>query len=194
MDTICNIIFMSSFILFCKYLISSQVRKNLELIRSTEATNQDYYLFVQGEEFYKQEEYSKAISKFNQAISIKPHQAYYNYRGCALLEVGNYKNAIDDFNKAIELVPNENTYYYNRASAYLFEKCYYEAYNDFVTALNLGSEEAKTELSEIFGVETAWLPNTKRINHSENDSEKTTLKHEQLLTYSNKSKLKINLN
>lgn len=194
MDTIYNIIFMSSLIWFCRYLIKTQVKKNLELIRSDEATNQDYYLFEQGVKLYEQNEYSKAISKFNEAIKIKAHQAYYNYRGCALMEEENYNKAIDDFNKAIELAADENSYYYNRAFAYLFKKCYHEAYSDFITALNLGSEEAKIQLTEIFGVETAWLPNTKKTNHLDNDSVKTVFKHEQSIIYSNKSTFKLNLN
>ncbi len=75
--------------------------------------------FEQGNRYFDNNQYQKAIESYNNAIKIIPEYeyAYYN-RGTAKLRLKEYINSIEDFNKAIEINPNNPTYYNNRGAAY----------------------------------------------------------------------------
>nr|MDJ0659935.1 tetratricopeptide repeat protein [Crocosphaera sp.] len=65
------------------------------------------------------EEYQKAITDYNQAISLNPNDAdaYYN-RGFAYSQLGENQKAIADYNQTISLNPNYTNAYYNRGTVY----------------------------------------------------------------------------
>lgn len=92
--------------------------------------------YYQGLSYIGQQEFAKAIEKFNQSIKENPCNfekarnspkndgpkkflaSIYEKRGLAYLLTGNYTEGIKDTNKAIELRPDYPQIYLNRASAY----------------------------------------------------------------------------
>jgi Flp pilus assembly protein TadD len=75
--------------------------------------------YSRGWDFYNRQDYDRAISEYNEAIKLEPHNAtYYFARGVAYLDTNDYDKAISDFNEAIRLEPNNASAYNNRGTAY----------------------------------------------------------------------------
>ena len=70
--------------------------------------------FTEGNRFYSQKEYDRAIENYRKATELKPDyaQAYYNW-GVALGELGRYEEEIERYRKAIELKPDYAEAYVN---------------------------------------------------------------------------------
>jgi tetratricopeptide (TPR) repeat protein len=74
-----------------------------------EYESEEEKLFNEGVEFSKNQQYEKAISKFDKALLINPkHLNSYIERGFANHNSGNIESAIKDFDAAIEMNPNNN--------------------------------------------------------------------------------------
>src|SRR6516164_6259190 len=94
--------------------------------------------YSRGWDFYQKQDYDKAISEYNEAIKLEPHNAtYYFARGVAYLDTNDYDKAISDYNKAIRLEPNN-------AAAYNEMEKYDKAIGDYNKAIKLEPNFAAT--------------------------------------------------
>lgn len=84
-------------------------------------------------------QYDKAISEYNQAISLNPTFASaYTSRGVAYAQDGGqYDQAISDFSKAIEISPQFAKAYKDRGFAYSKKGQYDQAISDYGKALEI---------------------------------------------------------
>jgi tetratricopeptide (TPR) repeat protein len=100
-------------------------------------------LLSKGHDEYNQNNYSKAIELYSQAIQTNPNysDAYY-WRASAKYASKNYREAIPDYNKTIELSPtNEQAFYYRALTHYNLES-YEIALPDFDNAVQLNPDIA----------------------------------------------------
>ena len=94
--------------------------------------------FFMGLTYQNEEDLSKAIKHYNNAIKLNPQmaEAYCN-RGFAYSNKGEVEQAIKDYNKAIELDPNEAVVYTNRGLSYSNKGEYGRAIEDLNKAIEL---------------------------------------------------------
>ncbi len=100
----------------------------------------DFYL-TEGDSFYQNKDYDRAIADYNQALRLDPKNvnAYYD-RGGAFDEKQDYDRAIADFNQALRLDPKNVDTYINRGRAFDEKQDYDRAIVDFNQALRLDPE------------------------------------------------------
>lgn len=85
----------------------------------------------------------KALSDFNEALTINPRNVNaYNHRGFLHHRQGNFPEAISDFSKAIDLDAENVLSYYNRGMAYLRSGDKAKACPDFHKACSKGNVNA----------------------------------------------------
>lgn len=95
------------------------IEKELNAGNNADSKNVSENYIEEGNSFYNQGEYDKAIEMYNKAIELRPtSSAIYNNRGNAYHSKGNLTKAIGDFNKAIEINPNNAVAYFNRGNSY----------------------------------------------------------------------------
>jgi tetratricopeptide (TPR) repeat protein len=88
-------------------------------------------------------EYDKAISDCNEAIRLKPDDAYaFSGRGFAYASKGEYDKAISDCNEAIRLKPDDAYAFDNRGIAYANKGEYDKAISDYDEAIRLKPDDA----------------------------------------------------
>jgi serine/threonine protein kinase len=76
-------------------------------------------LYRQGDKFYSQKKYDKAIEAYSKAIELNPNDfGLYNNRAVVYHATGEYEKAIADYAKAIELNPYHFSAYNNRGAVY----------------------------------------------------------------------------
>ena len=98
----------------------------------------------QGNRFYRQDNYDKAIEAYNKAIEYNPNLARaYNHISLAYGYKGQHDMAISSCNKAIELDPSLSSAYNNRAVAYALKGEYDLAIADYSRAIELEPNKAK---------------------------------------------------
>lgn len=121
----------------------------------------DFYL-NNGDVCYRRGEYDKAISHFNEAISVISTTPYpgdkyitaalaYGRRGNAHFWTGNYDRAIEDYNKAIELEPDvfaRAPLHVGRGKAYIREGENDNAIQDLDKAISLGVRSAEVHFDK----------------------------------------------
>jgi len=92
----------------------------------------------EGNEYYKKNEFDKAIECYNKALEICPDllETYFN-RGLAYTRKQMYDKAIKDLNKVIELNPNLAEAYYTRGLVNEYRKDYKSAISDYDTSISL---------------------------------------------------------
>jgi tetratricopeptide (TPR) repeat protein len=94
-------------------------------------------------ETFKEPDYSKAISDYDQAIKLNMENAFAWFnRGNLQLHMGAYHRAIDDFSEAIRHEANLGEAYYNRALTLLYLGENQLACSDLSKAGELGISEA----------------------------------------------------
>lgn len=114
---------------------------------------QSQILINRGIAHLRDENPEKALSDFNEALTINPRNVNaYNHRGFLHHKQGNFLEAISDFSKAIDL-DNENVLsYYNRGMAFLRSGDKAKACPDFHKACSKGNVNAcKMIVSECSG-------------------------------------------
>ena len=90
-------------------------------------------------EYYRQGNFTQAISDFNKAIEINPNDAEaYNNLSVLYAIKGDLSIAMSDFNKAIEINPKICDAYKNRALIYYQLKKYDQSWKDVLRAEKLG--------------------------------------------------------
>lgn len=95
----------------------------------------------QGDRYFRQEAFPKAIGAYNKALALQPNAAQlYIRRGEAYLNLEAYRYAIRDFDQAIAHNPKAAIAYSDRGEAYLNLGHYLDAFSDFNQALNLAPE------------------------------------------------------
>jgi tetratricopeptide (TPR) repeat protein len=81
--------------------------------------------FDEGNKFYNNNEYDKAIQNYDKAIELNDKESkYYNSKGLTLKSLGNYNEAIVNFDKAIEKCKDAK-FYINKGNA-LYSLAKYE--------------------------------------------------------------------
>jgi tetratricopeptide (TPR) repeat protein/NAD-dependent SIR2 family protein deacetylase len=107
---------------------------------------------------HRDEEYKKAIEKYNQAVELglQEPEIYYN-RAASKKQLEKYEEAIQDLNQAIEINPEDPDFYNKRADCKSEIGEYKEAVEDYSKAIEKGSDNlvsynnrgnAKYELGE----------------------------------------------
>lgn len=82
--------------------------------------------------FTKKKEFQKAISVLNDGLQIAPEaHELYNRMGRVYTQSGDHRQAIDAYYKAVNLAPGNMTYRINLGYAYLQERRYTDAQNQF---------------------------------------------------------------
>ncbi len=98
----------------------------------------------EGNRFYYNGEYDRAIAAYNEAIELNPNDYdAYNSRACAYDEQGEYDKAIQNYNRAIELNPNDADIYNNRGVAYYNISDIHRAFLDYNQAIKLNPNDPK---------------------------------------------------
>lgn len=96
----------------------------------------------QGDRYYEQKEYDKAVESYSKAIRMQANTAqFYNDRGCAYDSLGEHDQAISDYEKAIELNPDDTSAYINLGYTYNHLGKYDKAFSFLDQAINLDPED-----------------------------------------------------
>ncbi len=95
-------------------------------------------LYNQGNEYRDNQEYSKAIEKYTQALELDPSyaDAYYN-RALTHVDLKQYQEAIADYSRAIEVDPEYIDAYNNRGIVHAELQDYDQAIADYSKAIEL---------------------------------------------------------
>ena len=93
----------------------------------------------QGDAYFNQGLYDKAVNEYNAAIELAPElaMAYWGRGRIYHFDKGVYSRAVDDYSKAIELDPNYTDAYYFRGLANAANGVYDRAIADFSKAIEL---------------------------------------------------------
>lgn len=92
----------------------------------------------QGDRYFKQEAFTKALSAYNQALKINPKTSMlYTRRGKTYLNLNAYQRASEDFDHALHLNPKATDAYVHRGEAALNMGHYLDALSDFQQAITL---------------------------------------------------------
>ena len=104
----------------CQDITAETIYNDLHgFIRYQNVHQSSYVEFFVGLTYQKEEDSSKAIEHYSNAIKLNPQMAMaYCNRGLAYSENDEVERAITDYNKAIELDPNEALVYSNRGITY----------------------------------------------------------------------------
>ncbi|HEY0429842.1 MAG TPA: protein kinase [Pyrinomonadaceae bacterium] len=116
------------------------------------AVNASKEFYREGDKFYSQRNYKKAIEAYTRGIELNPNDSgLYNNRGIAYHIMREFEKAIADYTKAAELNPNHFSAYNNRGLVYQEMGNKEQAVADFRKALELDPENklAKDNLEKI---------------------------------------------
>jgi len=110
--------------------------RNIDGTEAVPLTAKDYS--KQGDKYYEQKEYQRALEAYNKAIKLDPKFARAHvWRGNVYRNLKDYTRALADYNTAIELNPNFADAYHNRGAVYRDLKDYTSALADYNTAIEL---------------------------------------------------------
>ena len=91
---------------------------------------------TEGDAFYEQGNYKKALDRYNKAIKLNPDSATaYGSKGSALRMLGHYQEAEESLNMAIQLDPQSVWAYNELGAVYTSEKQYDKAVAEYDKAL-----------------------------------------------------------
>ena len=95
-------------------------------------------LSAEGDEYYNNEEFDKALESYNKILKIDPNnaKAYYN-RGFTYNGLEQYDEALKDYDTAITLEPNNTNGYHSRGFTYNILKQYDKALKNYNKAIEL---------------------------------------------------------
>lgn len=100
--------------------------------------------FLEGEKFFEDGAYDRAIEKYDEAIRENPgHTFAMRGRARALVKSGNYDRAIREFDAIIAMDPSLGVTYANRGIAHDFAGNYEKAVADYEKALAMDPELAE---------------------------------------------------
>lgn len=114
-------------------------------------------LFRRASEYYKHNDYPKALTDINEAIRVMPeddpdirYQAH-QLRANIYMQTGRYDNAVNDLNAVLSINPTDYITIYQRGTAYYDLGRYEDAKNDFnaLRKMNARSQEALFGLARI---------------------------------------------
>jgi transitional endoplasmic reticulum ATPase len=99
-----------------------------------------------GNDYYKINEFDKAIEHYNKALEIRPDllETYFN-RGLAYTRKQMYDKALEDLTKVIELNPNLAEAYYTRGLIHEYKMDYDRAIGDYDKALEVDPKYSKAD-------------------------------------------------
>lgn len=97
--------------------------------------------YFEGEQFFADGIYDRAIEKYDQAIRDNPQHTYaMRGRARALVKLGRYSQAIREFDAIIAMEPSLGVTYANRGIAHDFAGHYEKAIDDYEKAIALDPE------------------------------------------------------
>ncbi|MBU1195130.1 MAG: tetratricopeptide repeat protein [Proteobacteria bacterium] len=100
-------------------------------------------LFDNGVQYFKQDQYPKAIDAFSKLIEIDPDNAdAYKNRGVTYMKLENFDQAIQDLEKAKSLFPELKGLYSNLGVAWYYKKDYEKAIQNYNTEIAMAPENA----------------------------------------------------
>ena len=104
----------------------------------------------EGNEYYKKNEFDKAIECYDKALEISPNllETYFN-RGLAYTRKQMYDKAIEDLSKVIELNPNLAEAYYTRGLVYEYKQDYDRAISDYDHSIGIDSNYTKAKKQKV---------------------------------------------
>jgi hypothetical protein len=106
---------------------------------------------MEGIEYFKEENYLKALGLFCDAIVEDPTDTtLYFYRGCTNVKLGNYLWAIEDLDIYLIKFPEDLAGLYYRGLAKYYNKDRESAYLDFDFAMELGDPRSKIFLKRYY--------------------------------------------
>jgi serine/threonine-protein kinase len=123
---------------------------DLQIDEAAIKASKDFYR--QGEKFFNQRRYDKAIEAYTKAIELNPNDSwFYNNRGTIYHLTSEFEKAIADYTKAAELNPTHFSAYHNRGLVYQEIGNTELATADFRKALELAPDNkpAKESLEKI---------------------------------------------
>lgn len=131
---------------------SAQANTNTATPLPEAAIKNSKEFYRQGDKFYSQKKFDKAIEAYTKAIELNPNDfGLYNNRAVVYHATGEYEKAIADYGKAIELNPYHFSSFNNRGAAYEDIGNIEQAIADYRKALELDPESklAKDNLKRI---------------------------------------------
>lgn len=123
---------------------------NLQIDEAAIKASKDFYR--QGDKFYGQKKYDKAIEAYTKAVELNPNDSgAYNNRGIVYHLTSEFEKAIADYTKAAELNPYHFSAYNNRGLVYKEIGNVEQAIADFRKALELDADNklAQKNLDDI---------------------------------------------
>ena len=100
-----------------------------------------------GVAYYGLDEYEKAISDFDIAISLKPGEAkYYFNRGYSYYLLGEHNSALSDMNQAVAIDPTIASFWYGRGKLYFDMKKFEEASLDLEEGIKLNPQFEENDI------------------------------------------------
>ncbi|KAJ6387334.1 hypothetical protein OIU78_017118 [Salix suchowensis] len=126
--------------MFCAILINESLEPELLYLPPVS--------MMKGNQAFKEKQWQKAISYYNEAIKLNDKNAtYYSNRAAAYLELGSFHQAEADCSKAINLDKKNVKSYLRRGTAREMLGYYKDAIEDFKYALVLEPTNKRASLS-----------------------------------------------
>lgn len=101
----------------------------------------------QGDVFYSQGEYQKAVDAYTEYLKLKPSDETVLYnRGRAYEELGKYDKSLADFNKVLKIDPNNQNALLSYGKQFYRDKDYKNAAFQFEKAFKLNTSNSQTAL------------------------------------------------
>jgi lipoprotein NlpI len=100
--------------------------------------NQANAYYNRGYEYWRKDEYDRAIADYSEAIRLDPSLTEaYNNRALSLYETGEYNRALPDYEKALQLDPKHTNSYYGLGNLYRSKAEYSKSIENYTKALEL---------------------------------------------------------
>lgn len=172
------------------YAQRKKKNKKKQTEKSSEKENKAEYLFIKGEGFFIQQNYSKAISLYEEALHLSPDNATIHYKiSEAYFYGGLFSKAIIHGKKAIELNNSQKEFYLLLADIYMNELKFIESAAVYRTMLDNVSDvdQYYFDLAELYA-EMARNEHSKKKLHTGRDSNgKLKEIEKKIAEYSNKA-------
>ena len=107
----------------------------------------------QGDDYFKQGSYNKAIEEYKMALKFKPYVYTYRQLGNAYLNIGDYKNAEIQYKEAIRISPKVAILYYNLSYIYGKEG----NYDEVISICNRGLEVNPNQVNLLNNLSDAYM-------------------------------------
>ncbi|AAK79039.1 tetratricopeptide (TPR) repeat protein [Clostridium acetobutylicum] len=98
-------------------------------------------IFEEGEEYYVNGDYNKALEYFQNGYKISKNEDFLNYIGCCYLNLNKFEEAISTFEELMQVYPEWERPVFNLGRVYLKLELYQEALDYFNKALVINPDD-----------------------------------------------------